>query len=274
LKSSLCLPSLEMTLHCRVAAAAAVRASTETIAQWRRQPVSVGKDSMPLSFLKHAEDQTVLGLQAVLRTLEQQEVKQQMFADWGVVAASQFLGRMSVAQTLERYHQEGPWAVSPHLIPHQSLHAISGTISQALKIYGPNFGIGGGPHACVDAFLLAAALLADGHLPGLWLIMTGHDAEVIPLRDSGTSTPAMGQALALALTAAPAENFDGLSLSIGQIPFPASQENSLQLLPEFHLTLMTEEWSQRDEMPRGKWRLSETHWIELETVLGAPGGSS
>ena len=93
------------------------------------------------------------------------------FRDWGVVAAPRFLGQPAMAAALKRFQAEGAWGVSPHLIPHRSLHSISGTVSQALKIHGPNFGVGGGPGGPADALLAAAAMLEGQHLPGVWLVL-------------------------------------------------------------------------------------------------------
>ena len=116
--------------------------------------------------------------------LEQQGWQTRSFAAWGVIAAPNFFGRVSNAQSIQRFQAEGAWGVSPHLIPHQSLHGLAGTLSQALKIHGPNFGVSGAPNAGLDALLIAAAMLADGSLPGLWVVLTGHESELIPERGS------------------------------------------------------------------------------------------
>jgi hypothetical protein len=262
LKSLLCLPALETTVRCRVAAAALMRCSAETIALARRQPVSVGRQKMPISFLKHAEDQTVLALMTVLRALEQESWQMRSYTDWGVVAAPNLFGRVSIAQTIQRYQQEGAWGVSPHLIPHQSLHAMSGTISQALKIYGPNFGISGAPNAGPDALLIAGAMMMDGVLPGLWLVLAGHETEWIPAADGSPVPTPMCQAIALALTSGNVDT-TGIYLSLGQT---RTAEEIDPAVPEFHLDLLAEDWLQQGGIPQGRWRLSETHWVELETV--------
>jgi hypothetical protein len=174
------LDSILQAAGCRILALAAQRASAETIAGWRRQPLVIGGETMPVSFLKHAEDQTIIALKTLLGAIAQEGWVERSFGDWGVVAAPTFFGRQSIVQSFERYAQEGAWGISPNLIPHHSLHGLSGTISQALKIYGPNFGIGGGTDPSTEALLLATALLADGQLPGLWLVLTGHDSELMP----------------------------------------------------------------------------------------------
>jgi hypothetical protein len=297
LKSSLFLPALEMTVRCRVAACATLRGDAETIAQWRKQPVVVGAEKMPISFLKHSEDQTILALKTVLQAIEQPNLTRSQavawerdFADWGVIAAPNLFGRVSIAQTIQRYQQEGAWGVSPQLIPHQSLHAMSGTISQALKIYGPNFGISGGPNAGLDAFLIAGAMMVDGLLPGMWLVLTGYESEWIPALDDRPTTAPMCQAAALALipgepnagglhlllghVRTDAANDLGLSGSPGGMALPHRQDACAALadLPEFQLGLLVEEMSAPTGLPTGRWRLADAHWLELDSVVREPEG--
>ena len=290
LNSSLFLPALETTIRCRVAACAALRGDAETIARWRKQPVVVGAQKMPISFLKHSEDQTILALKTVLRAIELQGCSDCSFADWGVIAAPNLFGRVSVAQTIQRYQQEGAWGVSPHLIPHQSLHAMSGTISQALKIYGPNFGISGGPNAGLDAFLIAGAMMVDRQLPGMWLVLTGYESEWIPALDGRPTAAPMCQAVALALTPGElsaaglhlllghvrtdAANDLGLSCSTGGMALPHRKDACAALahLPEFQLGLLVEELSAPTGLPTGRWRLADAHWLEFDSVIREPEG--
>ena len=241
-----------------------MRGSAEEIAQIRRQPVSFGAQKMPISFLKHAEDLTVLALATVLRAVEQEDWQGQRFADWGVVAAPNLFGRVSIAQSIQRYQQEGAWGVSPHLIPHQSLHAMSGTISQALKINGPNFGIGGSSNSGPDALLIAGAMMMDGLLPGLWVVLAGHETEWIPAADGSPVPAPMCQAIALALTPGKMDG-TGIHLSLGQV---ATAEGIDQAVPEVHLGLLAEEWLHQGTTPQGRWRLSSTHWVEIESNVG------
>ena len=226
----------------------------------RKQPVSIGAQKMPISFLKHAEDQTVLALMTVLRALEQEGWQGRSFSDWGVVAAPNLFGRVSIAQTIQRYQQEGAWGVSPHLIPHQSLHAMSGTISQALKIYGPNFGMGGAGNSGPDAFLIAGAMMMDGLLPGLWFVLAGYETEWIPAADGAPVPAPVCQAIALALTPSDADT-TGLHLSLGQARTGSEIDPAV---PEFQLGLMAEDWQQQGALPQGRWRLSDRHWVEFE----------
>ena len=165
----------------------------------RRHPGTVPGQPIPASLLKHADEQTVVGLCAVYGAIAKAGLQTTCFYDWGVVAAPRFLGRPAMAAALQRFVAEGAWGVSPHLIPHRSLHSMSGTVSQALKIHGPNFGVGGGPEGTGEALLAAAALLTEKRLPGVWVVLTRLSPE-LPPDEAGRSAPgtqAVGVAIAL-----------------------------------------------------------------------------
>lgn len=184
---------------CDVAADAVVRVSLDSLAELRRHPGPIHGEPLPASFLKHADEQTVAGLSAVYHAIDRAGLQEACFRDWGVVAAPRFLGRPTMAAALQRFAAEGAWGVSPHLIPHRSLHSISGTVSQALKIHGPNFGVGGGPGGTVEVLLAATALLEGKRLPGVWMVLTCLSPGSPP-DESGQLAPdtqAIGLALAL-----------------------------------------------------------------------------
>jgi hypothetical protein len=110
------------------------------------------------------------------------------------------MGRTLLANTLIKFRAEGAWGISPHLIPHRSLHALSGTVSLALKLHGPNFGTGGGVGGAADALLTAAALLQDGQLPGVWVVLTGWEPEPVTDATGQVVTPdCVCNAISLAL---------------------------------------------------------------------------
>src|SRR6266849_7646094 len=115
--------------------------------------------ALPASLLRHADEQTIAGLAAVLHAIHDFDMNVADFRDWGIAAAPCFLGRATMAVALQRLAAEGAWGISPHVIPHRSQHRVGGTISQVLKIFGPNFGTGGGPGGLVDALLAGPVLL-------------------------------------------------------------------------------------------------------------------
>jgi hypothetical protein len=192
---------------------AQVQVATENVPQLRQRPGPGLGESLPGNLLKHADEQTVAGLAAVLHAIADFNLNSESFDGWGIVAAPCFLGRATLVLSRERYAAEGAWGLSPHFIPHRSQHAVSGTISQVLKVHGPNFGTGGGPGAVREALLAGTVLLQGGCLPGVWVVMTGWEPEFIPDAEGRPTGPVACQALALALTASRPE-WPGIQLRI------------------------------------------------------------
>lgn len=171
----------------------------EMLPALRQRPGPGIGESLPATFLRHADEQTVAALAAVLHAIRDSGATIGDFTDWGVVAAPCFLGRAMLAAALQRLAAEGAWGISPHLIPHRSQHAMSGTISQVLKIFGPNLGAGGGPGSLVEALLAGSVLLDGNQLPGVWVVATEWEPEAIPDTSGQINPEAVCCALALAL---------------------------------------------------------------------------
>lgn len=226
-------PAQRRAICCEVSAHALLRVPLESLPELRRHPGCVGGAPLPVSFLKHADEQSVAGLAAVYRAIQQSALQELCFRDWGVVAAPRFLGRPTMAAALQRFAAEGAWGVSPHLIPHRSLHSLSGTVSQALKIHGPNFGVGGGPGGAVEALLAALALLERKRLPGVWIVLTCLDPELPPDASGGSAPGTQAVGLALALSHVQPNNRSRLRLRL--VPHsaalsPAERETPFDLL--------------------------------------------
>jgi hypothetical protein len=216
--SPMAAPDGDANSRCCVVAAWAVRrAPVEAIAELRRRPGPLPGDPLPASFLKHADEQTVIGLAAVSDVVQTGKVGTD-FHDWGVLASPRYLGRWMMAFSLQRYREEGCWGVSPHLIPHRSLHSLSGTVSQALKLHGPNFGTGGGPASESEGLLAAVGLLHGKQLPGVWVVLTRVAPE--PQADGAGALPSdcSLEAIALALQLSPGKavtaDDGGMTLSL------------------------------------------------------------
>jgi hypothetical protein len=187
-----------------VAAYGTIRATIGELQAIRQQPHPLTGQAFPPGTFKHADEQTVAALVAVWRAVRDFGLSPTDFANWGALAAPRFIGRAAMAAAVERYAVEGAWGISPHLIPHRSLHSVSGAISQTLHIHGPNFGVGGGPGSASEAVLAVPSLLGFEGLPGLWLVMTGWSPEPIPQPARPADFPGPCYAVALALRPATA----------------------------------------------------------------------
>jgi hypothetical protein len=249
-----------------VAGHGSVRATPDVLRALRQRPGPPVGEPLPPSFLKHLDEQTVAGLAAVYQAIHQHGLGETRFRDWGILAAPHFFGRASMAVALHRFKLEGAWGISPHLIPHHSLHSLSGTLSQALGIHGPNFGVGGGPHAAAEGFLAAAALLAGERVPGVWLVLTGYVPEFLPeLPDQPPGNghagvePVCG-AVALALTASrPGPHH--LQLQVGPGPISEAAPGGAAF-PFLDLESLLAALGQAH--PAGCWRLHSGGWVELK----------
>src|SRR5262249_39805617 len=143
------------------------------VAALRKSPGPGPGYGQPALFLKHADEQTVAALASVLAALHSTGMTPEQLSSWGVVACPRFLGRAQMAASYAAFREEGAWGMSPHVIPHHSLHAVSGTISMALQLHGPNVGASGPD----EALLVAAGFLARGLAPGVIVVWTLLDAE-------------------------------------------------------------------------------------------------
>jgi hypothetical protein len=177
-----------------LAALGTVRANLEMIARLRREP---GDPALSPQLLKHSDEQTVVGLAALLQARSNGNLGGEDVSRWGIVAAPQHVGRTATADTLTRFTRRGVTGASPLIVPHRSLHSISGTISEALGIHGPNLAVSGGPGNLAEGLLAALTLLNENRLPGIWVVLTQWDPE--PALPNEAPIEAFCQAQALVL---------------------------------------------------------------------------
>lgn len=220
-------PSSDTTgAACRGLFAHAVsRLSAGQAGELRRSPPRGRGEPFSAGALKHFDEQTLVVLAALEAAIRDAGLPPDFpFDGWGVLAAPRYLGRAAMVTSMARFHAEGAWGVSPHMVPYRSLHSISGTASQFLQAHGPNFGVGGGAGGVGELFLAGLALLEQVRLPGLWLVASRIEPDG-GVGDNGR--PAAGascEALALALAPeasgapwaleyapAPPLDFDGLA---------------------------------------------------------------
>jgi hypothetical protein len=160
-------------ISCDVAALAYVQAGPESLTKLRRDPGKLGEHPLTSGLLKHADDQTVAAVVAVLEAIRLSDLNPATFSDWAVLAAPRQFGRAAFDKAFPQFAAEGAWGVSPYLVPHHSLHSPSGTISQILSAHGPNFGVGGWLGAEGHAFVTAAVFLNRYPDRGVWIVLSG-----------------------------------------------------------------------------------------------------
>lgn len=184
--------------HFGIRAWATTHCALDAIPQFKQELGLPGDKPFPAAFLKPSDEQTVVAVAAVLKAINQHGLEKENFANWGVIAAPRFLGRIGACDTIYKFETGGAWKASPLFVPHRSLHAVSGTISQALQSRGPNFGVGGGINAPVEGLLSTLTLLDDYPVPGLWVVLTQCDPEPRPDHQGHNDVPVFCHALALA----------------------------------------------------------------------------
>jgi hypothetical protein len=244
--------------------------SAEQFPALRQKPGPVYGQPPTAAFLKHLDEQTLAGLAAVFQAIHDHSLGTTSFADWGILAAPRFLGRANLAVALHRFQLEGAWGISPHLIPHHSLHSLSGTVSQALHCHGPNFGVGGGPHAAEEGILTAAALLAGDQVPGVWLILTGFYPEQLPQDPSKPAPGGNGHAAAGPVCGATALALVGSRpgspcQKLQVAPAAKSAESSDPARPLFSLeAFLTALTDPRPAGGSSGWRLRCGGWVDLK----------
>ncbi|HYT90948.1 MAG TPA: hypothetical protein VEL76_19715 [Gemmataceae bacterium] len=297
--ATLSAPPSAPAVCCAVAAQAALCLTADQIAPLRKPIHPVTGEPLAPAFLKNADEQTVAAVAAVFQAIRDYKLERECFTDWGAIAAPRFLGRATMSQVLHRFQQEGAWGISPHHIPHRSLHAVSGTISQALTLHGPNFGVGGGPGADGEAMLIAAGLLAQRAVPGLWVVMSGHTPEMLPADPNTPPTPPPDPApicsvVALALMPSPlppsvagdgwrvaGEEGASLASPATHHPSPATLRGRLQFqvragapsdadsrAPVFSVEALRQVLLGEGRAPLGGWSLSCGGRVELQRATG------
>lgn len=183
-----------------VDAFAHIAADLATIDGLRRNPGPVTGRDLPASFLKYADEQSVCGFAAVLKAIHAAGQPIDAFKDWAVIGAPRYPGRLQAAATISRFLDQGVRGVSPHTIPQTLLHSPSALISVGLGMNGPNLGAGGGQKALSEGMMTALAMLDEGRIPGLWLVVSQWDPEPIPAKNGRITTSSWCHAVAMALT--------------------------------------------------------------------------
>ncbi len=161
-----------------IAAFGVVDASLEELTQLRKNPGdwSAGGES-PATHLKLVDEQAVLATVALLRAIDGASWRDKSFADWAVISAPRFPGRVRGAAGIARYLKLGPRALSPLIIPTLSLHSVSSVVSMILQSHGANFGTSGDRFHVSEALLMGFSVQHSGRTPGAWVVLTGFEPE-------------------------------------------------------------------------------------------------
>ena len=170
-----CSTSALSPATCGIAAQAYVEARLSQIGELRDRPAPAGSPALPPRFLRHCDEQTVVGIHAVLNAIASLPAERRGCGRHGVVAASCQAGRLATAVSLASLPTKGAVGVSPHIVPQCSLHAVAGAVSVAFGMHGPNVGIGGGPDAVAEGLFTAISLVqpeAGADADGVWLILS------------------------------------------------------------------------------------------------------
>jgi hypothetical protein len=214
---------------CAVEAYGVVTVPTEEVAALRKAPGPLGGRKVPPSLLKHADHQTVVGLAAVLRAVDDFGWHGRSFEDWGLIAAPRFLGRIIAAAAMDKFKAQGVPGMSPLIIPTLSLHAVAGSLSLAIKSHGFNYGVGGSHGHLAEALLAGLAARDDGGVPGVWVVATGFHPEPVPDTSGHSTNPAVAYGVALALAPAAAANRSRLNLRVVPTAAPSAADEDAPL---------------------------------------------
>jgi len=187
---------------CGILAAAGVRVPWAEIPDLRKNVGSHRGEALA-PIVRQSDEQTVLALAAVLRATGSAGWHSRSFANWGVVASGRSFGRLRFDAAIERYRRLQTRGASPFVVPHVPLHALSGTLSIALGMHGPNYGVSGNADHVSETLLAALGLIERENVEGLWVVVCDFDPEP-SLNDDGEPARAVdGQAAALAISRGP-----------------------------------------------------------------------
>jgi len=212
---------------CGIIGHATCAARLGEIAALRDQGGPPGSPPLPARFLRHADEQTVVGLHAVLAAIAAAPEPQRNLVRQGVVSAACLSGRVTAARTLRQFRAQGAVGVSPHVVPQCSLHSIAGAVSVALGMHGPHLGVGGGSDALAEGLLAALSLVRSGgdSLTGVWLVATAWDEE--PVLDDATEPVNDPVCRSLAMFVVPAPAATAAALTIEWHPHAAASVDAV-----------------------------------------------
>ena len=164
---------------CEVAGASWLSVSSHDLVRLRAEAAAAYSQTIGMGTLKQTDEQSLVALLGLRKAIDDAGLQPADCESWALVATPRTLGRKRISDAIAKFREQGAWSMSPHLIPHTSLHSLSGLLSQALRQHGSNFGAGGLPGMESESLWAALPLLGGDGCPGLWLVLTGWDRESI-----------------------------------------------------------------------------------------------
>jgi len=157
---------------CAITAHGMCESRLSTIPALRDGAVPAGAPALPPRFLRHCDEHTVVGLRAVLEAIAATPSVANDLPQHGVIGAPCQAGRLVTARSLIQMRQDGPVAISTHIVPQCSLHSVAGAVSVALGLHGPHLGIGGGPDALAEGLFTVFSLFQAAACTACWLLVS------------------------------------------------------------------------------------------------------
>lgn len=188
-----------LALEATVVASATASAPLAAFPAMRKSPPRFPGVDLAGHFLKHADEQTVIALEALRLAVERFDLDPRQQNEWGIVGVPRYIARMAGAHILTRFNDGGGQTVPPHALAQNSLHSIAGAASIALGVHGPNVGLGGGPGAIHDGLTAALTMFDAAACPGIWLLFAQWEPEPIPDGHGKAANEPVCHAVALAL---------------------------------------------------------------------------
>lgn len=216
------------TTGCVLESHAIVEVTLAEIAGLRDAPVPAGAPVLPPRFLRHCDEHTVVGVRAALEAIAALPDPKRPLDRYGVIGAPRLAGRITGAQTLVQAAQVGGVAVSPHVVPQCSLHALASAVSVVLGLHGPNLGASGGPEALSEGLYTALSLVNTPDCDGMLLVLTEWDEEpTLDATGRPTSDP-LCRAVALALRPLTADDEEAVTFTIRSVDSAVYRDSSTE----------------------------------------------
>jgi hypothetical protein len=188
-----------VAIHRSIRAIGSVTLPIADVEAKRKQLTAAAKDSHALTAARFCDDQSILGIMAMLDAASRGGFAIDSTSMWNLIAAPRHAGRTGTLVTVKRFFKLGPSGVSPLLIPFSSLHAIASTLSVYFGIHGPTYGVSGCCESISEILVTGFTTPINEMTPGTWLVVTEWDPDVTPDENGKPVSNSMGYGVALAI---------------------------------------------------------------------------